>query len=62
MLNCFIGLISLATIVQYRQDRFYLQPDWLFNLSSYSKEHQKYLEILHGFTDKVMDFVQQMIK
>lgn len=45
---------SLSRIVQLRQLRPWLRPDWLFNLFPYASEQQQGLSILHGFTDQVI--------
>ena len=45
----------MSHIIQARQTKPWLRPDWLFNLfPSYGPEQIRCLSILHGFTDKVI--------
>ncbi len=44
----------MSHIVQTRQARPWLQPELLFQLSSYGADQRKCLKILHDFTDNVM--------
>nr|CAH0113238.1 unnamed protein product [Daphnia galeata] len=48
------AVYSMSEVIQKRQIRFYLWPDWLFKLSAYWPEQCKNLDILHGFTNKVI--------
>ncbi|KAK4029580.1 hypothetical protein OUZ56_022559 [Daphnia magna] len=48
------AVYSLSRIVQLRQIRPWLRPDWLFNLFPYASEQQQGLSILHGFTDQMI--------
>uniref|UniRef100_A0A4D5R9T3 Cytochrome P450 4c3 n=1 Tax=Scolopendra viridis TaxID=118503 RepID=A0A4D5R9T3_SCOVI len=44
----------MCRILYYRSARIWLSYDWLFKLTSVGRESKKCLEILHGFTDKVI--------
>lgn len=44
----------MSRIVQARQTRPWLQPDWFFNMLPYGSEQKRCLSVLHGFTDKVL--------
>lgn len=44
---------SMGHIIQARQTRPWLQPDWLFRLFPLGSEQKRCLSILHGFTDEV---------
>ncbi|KAI9560159.1 hypothetical protein GHT06_014170 [Daphnia sinensis] len=48
------AVYNMSHIIQIRQIRPWLRPDWLFNLFPYASEQQKCLSILHGFTDQVI--------
>ena len=43
----------MTRIVQTRQTRPWLQPDWLFRLFPMEAEQRRCISILHGFTDHV---------
>ena len=43
----------MSNIVQTRQSRPWLQPDFLFKRTQYGEQQRKNLEILHSFTDEV---------
>jgi len=53
------AIYKMGEIVQLRQLRPWLQPNWLFRLSSHSSEEKRCLDILHGFTDKVITAKRQ---
>ncbi|XP_069698222.1 cytochrome P450 4c3 [Periplaneta americana] len=48
------AIYEIGSIVQNRQAKIWLQPDWLFRWSSLYKKHEKCVEILHGFSNKVI--------
>ncbi|XP_044263329.1 cytochrome P450 4C1-like [Tribolium madens] len=48
------SVYGIADIMLYRMFHPYLHPDFIFNLSSKGRQHNKYLSILHGFTRKVI--------
>ncbi|XP_046463650.1 cytochrome P450 4c3-like [Daphnia pulex] len=48
------AVYNMSQIIQHRQIRFYLWSDWMFKLSSHWPEQCKALDILHGFTNKVI--------
>nr|QST15030.1 CYP4C33-like protein 1 [Diaphanosoma celebensis] len=48
------AVYKMGDIVQLRQVRPWLQPDLLFQLTSYGAEQKRCLKILHDFTDKVI--------
>jgi hypothetical protein len=43
----------MCKILQQRQAKIWLRPDWLFNFSSYKKEQIDLLGIIHGLTKNV---------
>jgi hypothetical protein len=43
----------LGSIIQNRQAKLWLQPDWLFRWTSMYKNHENCIKILHGFSYKV---------
>ncbi|XP_047108830.1 cytochrome P450 4c3 [Schistocerca piceifrons] len=48
------AVYEIGSIVQSRQAKMWLQPDWIFRLTSLYKKHEKCIEILHGFSNKVI--------
>nr|ASU43935.1 cytochrome P450 CYP4 [Eriocheir sinensis] len=44
------AVYRIGALVQYRQTRPWIQPDFLFKLFGYAKLHDEYLRILHGFS------------
>ncbi|XP_046463628.1 cytochrome P450 4C1-like isoform X3 [Daphnia pulex] len=48
------AVYKMTHIIQARQTRPWLQPDWLFRLFPLGSEQKKCLSILHGFTDQVI--------
>ncbi|XP_046655354.1 cytochrome P450 4C1-like [Daphnia pulicaria] len=48
------AVYKMTRIVQTRQTRPWLQPDWLFRLFPMASEQSRCLSILHGFTDQVI--------
>ncbi|XP_057365883.1 cytochrome P450 4c3-like [Daphnia carinata] len=48
------AVYNMSQLIQHRQVRFYLWADWMFKLSSFWPEQRKALDILHGFTNKVI--------
>ncbi|KAG8234871.1 hypothetical protein J437_LFUL014563 [Ladona fulva] len=46
------AIYKISTIIQNRQAKIWLQPDWLFRLTKHYKEHQRCIQILHGFSNK----------
>ena len=44
----------MSHIIQARQIKPWLQPDFLFHLLPYANEQTRCLSILHGFTDNVI--------
>ena len=47
-------LVRLSSIIQNRQSKIWLQPNWLFRLSKQFHTHEKCIKILHGFSNKVI--------
>ncbi|KAI8439465.1 hypothetical protein MSG28_013239 [Choristoneura fumiferana] len=45
---------SVMTILNMRFFKVWLQPDCLFNLTSYAKEHNDSIKLTHQFTDEVV--------
>ncbi|EFX87733.1 hypothetical protein DAPPUDRAFT_312044 [Daphnia pulex] len=50
----FKAVYKMTHIIQARQTRPWLQPDWLFRLFPLGSEQKRCLSILHGFTDQVI--------
>ncbi|XP_071439899.1 cytochrome P450 4c3 [Hetaerina americana] len=48
------AIYKISTIIQNRQSKIWLQPDWLFKLTKSYKEHERCIQILHGFSNKVI--------
>ncbi|EFX87732.1 hypothetical protein DAPPUDRAFT_192258 [Daphnia pulex] len=48
------AVYNMGHIIQARQTRPWLQPDWLFRLFPLGSEQKRCLSILHGFTDQVI--------
>ncbi|XP_046655352.1 cytochrome P450 4c3-like [Daphnia pulicaria] len=48
------AVYNMGHIIQARQTRPWLQPDWLFRLFPLGSEQKRCLSILHGFTDEVI--------
>lgn len=44
----------IGEIVQSRQSKIWLQPDIFFKLTNLYKSHQRCIEILHGFSYRVI--------
>ena len=51
--SMFIIIFRMCDILQHRQTKLWLRPDWLFSLTSYGKEQMNLLGIIHGLTKKV---------
>lgn len=49
-----MAVMKMCDILHLRHTKVWLRPDWLFNLSKYSKDQMKLLEIIHGLTKKVI--------
>ncbi|GAB6022519.1 hypothetical protein CHUAL_006626 [Chamberlinius hualienensis] len=47
---------NLTEIINLRMLRPWLAPDWIFRLTSMGRAEQKYLKIIHNFTDQVKPF------
>uniref|UniRef100_A0A0A9WEL4 Cytochrome P450 4c3 n=1 Tax=Lygus hesperus TaxID=30085 RepID=A0A0A9WEL4_LYGHE len=48
------AVYKIGSIVQNRQSKIWLQPEWAFKLSNLYEEHQECLRILHGFSTSVI--------
>nr|CAD7395963.1 unnamed protein product [Timema cristinae] len=48
------AIYEISSIVQCRQAKMWLQPDWLFKMTSLSNKHDNCVKILHGFSNKVI--------
>ena len=48
------AIYRMSELIQWRQLRPWLHPDFTWNLTKEGKEQKQCLEILHGFTDKVI--------
>src|ERR1700743_1131261 len=46
-------------ILVARMTRPWLRPDLIWNMTSYGRKEKKYLKILHGFTEKVIQEKRQ---
>lgn len=44
------AVYRIGALVQYRQTRPWIQPDFLFKLFGYAKLHDEYLRVLHSFS------------
>ncbi|XP_026678195.1 cytochrome P450 4c3-like [Diaphorina citri] len=49
------AVYEIGSIIQKRQAKIHLQPDFLFRLSSLYKNHQRCLNTLHSFSYKVIN-------
>ncbi|XP_015180681.1 PREDICTED: cytochrome P450 4g15 [Polistes dominula] len=49
-----MAVMKMCNILHLRHTKVWLRPDWLFNLTKYSKDQIKLLEIIHGLTKKVI--------
>ncbi|XP_033217509.1 cytochrome P450 4g15 isoform X2 [Belonocnema kinseyi] len=49
-----MAVMKMCDILHLRHTRVWLRPDWLFNLTKYSKDQMNLLEIIHGLTKKVI--------
>ncbi|KAK7866651.1 hypothetical protein R5R35_000268 [Gryllus longicercus] len=56
------AIYELGSIVQNRQSKLWLQPDWLFRWNNLYKIHQRCIKILHGFSNKVIRERKEEIK
>ncbi|KAG4068382.1 hypothetical protein HA402_007902 [Bradysia odoriphaga] len=48
------AVYQIGEIVQTRQSKIWLQPDFIFKHTSLYKSHQRCIEILHGFSYRVI--------
>ncbi|RZF33244.1 hypothetical protein LSTR_LSTR013005 [Laodelphax striatellus] len=48
------AVYEIGSIVQNRQAKIWLQPDFLFKMSSYYKRHQECIKILHDLSNKII--------
>lgn len=48
------AVYEMGSIIQNRQSKLWLQPDWLFRWTSMYKSHEKCIKILHGVSNKVI--------
>ncbi|CAB4013820.1 cytochrome P450 4V2-like [Paramuricea clavata] len=49
------AVFSMCELIQERQKCPWLWPDTIFNMTSSGRKHKKALDILHGFTNKVIN-------
>ncbi|KAJ6637288.1 Cytochrome P450 4c3, partial [Pseudolycoriella hygida] len=56
------AVYEIGEIVQTRQSKLWLQPDAMFKLSKLYKSHQRCIEILHGFSYRVIRERKEEIK
>nr|XP_050848131.1 cytochrome P450 4g15 [Vespula vulgaris] len=49
-----MAVMKMCDILHLRHTKVWLRPDWLFNLTKYSKDQIKLLEIIHGLTKRVI--------
>ncbi|KAK9506237.1 hypothetical protein O3M35_008208 [Rhynocoris fuscipes] len=47
------AVYGIGSIIQTRQAKIWLQPDWLFRLTPLYRKHQQYLKILHEYSNRV---------
>lgn len=52
----------MCDIIHKRQSVFYLRSDFIFNLLNIKKEHDRYLNIIHGLTDRVFKSKKEEMK
>lgn len=50
----FFVICRIGEIVQSRQSKIWLQPDFMFKCTQLYKSHQRCIEILHGFSYRVI--------
>ncbi|EEB15503.1 cytochrome P-450, putative [Pediculus humanus corporis] len=48
------SVYRLSALVVERTGRVWLHPDFIYNLTSHGKENRKHLDIVHSFTDRVI--------
>ncbi|XP_039277042.1 cytochrome P450 4c3 [Nilaparvata lugens] len=48
------AVYEIGSIVQNRQAKIWLQPDFIFKMSSYYTRHQECIKILHGLSNKII--------
>ncbi|XP_021922017.1 cytochrome P450 4c3 isoform X2 [Zootermopsis nevadensis] len=48
------AVYEIGSIIQNRQSKLWLQPDWMFRWTHMYKTHEKCIKILHGFSNKVI--------
>ncbi|XP_043462045.1 cytochrome P450 4g15 [Leptopilina heterotoma] len=49
-----MAVMKMCDILHLRHTKVWLRPDWLFNLTKYSKDQMRLLDIIHGLTKKVI--------
>ncbi|KAJ9601167.1 hypothetical protein L9F63_000687 [Diploptera punctata] len=49
-----MAVMKMCNILHLRQSKFWLRPEWLFNMTKYGKEQVDLLGIIHGLTKKVV--------
>ncbi|KAI4492983.1 hypothetical protein M0802_009820 [Mischocyttarus mexicanus] len=57
-----MAVMKMCNILHLRHTKVWLRPDWLFNLTKYSKDQMKLLEIIHGLTKKVIKHKKEEYK
>nr|ARE68676.1 cytochrome P450 CYP4BM1 [Epicauta chinensis] len=53
---------GITDVIMYRVFNPHLHPDFIFNLTEKGRQHKKYLDILHGFTRKVIEQRKQKLE
>lgn len=56
------AVYEMGSIIQNRQAKPWLQPDWLFRWTSMYKTHEKCIKILHEFSNKVIQERREELK
>lgn len=57
-----MAVMKMCDILHLRHTKVWLRPDWLFNLTKYSRDQIKLLEIIHGLTKKVIQRKKEEFK
>ncbi|XP_033606537.1 cytochrome P450 4c3 isoform X8 [Cryptotermes secundus] len=56
------AVYEIGSIVQNRQAKIWLQPDWLFRWTLLHKRQENCVRILHGFSNKVIQERKELLK
>ncbi|XP_011881550.1 PREDICTED: cytochrome P450 4g15 [Vollenhovia emeryi] len=54
-----MAVMKMCDILHLRHTKFWLRPDWIFNLTKHGKDQTRLLEVIHGLTKKVISRKKQ---